>query len=348
RCDEGAQAPAGAQIGSKGLEGLTVENEPRRGEVSVVIPNWNGMRWLDGVLGSLERQSRRPLETIVVDNGSTDGSVDHLARRWPHVRVESWPENRGFAAAANGGIALATGELVALVNSDIELEPDWLERTREVLIANPGAASVATKMVDLVDPSLIYDTGDFLRRDGATEQRGRFRVDDGRFDSPGEVWSACAGAALYRGSAVTGVGGFDERLFTYLEDVELGLRLRQAGWRCLYEPAVARHAGGGSERALSGGATLWVERNTIAIVASHFPPRWLGPVLYRQAAWAWHHFRAGTLRSWLRGLRSGLALVPALARDRRSRPQPKVPIDQVIPNRPWRGPSAGGHPDSPE
>ena len=253
-----------------------------------------------------------------------------------------------LAPAANGGIALASGEFVALVNSDIELAPDWLERTRNALIGNPGAGSIATKMIDLADPSLLYDTGDFLRRDGATEQRGRFRTDDGRFDSPGEVWSACAGAALYRRSAVVGVGGFDERLFIYLEDVELGLRLRQAGWRCLYEPAVARHAGGGSERALTGGATLWVERNTIVIVAKHFPPRWIGPVLYRQAAWAWHHFRAGTLKAWLRGLKAGLTLVPAVLRERRSRPDPKVPIDLVIPDRPWRGPSAGGHPDSPE
>ena len=104
-------------------------------------------------------------------------------------------------------------------------------------------------MVDLEDPSILYSAGDVLRRDGACEQRGRFERDSGAFDAPGEVFSACAGAALYRRAAIAAAGGFDERLGTYLEDVELGLRLRLAGWRCRWEPrAVARHAGGGLER----------------------------------------------------------------------------------------------------
>ena len=327
---------------------MTADREVRPGETSVVIPNWNGMRWLDGVLSSLEGQTVRPLETIVVDNGSTDGSLEHLARRWPGVVVDSWADNRGFAAAANSGFAKARGEFVAMVNSDVELSPDWIERTRAALLEAPDAGSVATKMVDLADPRVLYDTGDFLRRDGAAEQRGRFRTDEGRFDTPGEVWSACAGAALYRVSAVAEVGGFDERLFIYLEDVELGLRLRQAGWRCLYEPAIARHAGGGSERALSGGATLWVERNTVLIVARHFPVRWLGPVLYRQASWAWHHLRSGTFKAWVRGLFQGLALVPSVIRERRAERGARVPIESVVPNRPWRGPAAGGHSQSAE
>lgn len=306
------------------------------------------MRWLDGVLGSIAAQTEPPLETIVVDNGSTDGSITHLAECWPRVEVIHWHENRGFAAAANDGFHRARGEFVALVNTDIELAPDWLARAESALAASPAAASVATKMLDLADPSQVYDTGNFLRRDGACEQRGRGRSDDGRFDDPGEVWGACAGAALYRRDVVRTVGGFDERFFTYLEDVELGLRLRLAGWTCVYEPCVALHAGGGSEAALVGGAAKWVERNTILLVARHFPLRWIGPVLYRQAAWKIAAFRRGSIGPWLRGFATGLRHAPAMLRSRRVAETPAVPIGEAIPDRPWHGPAAGGHPLSPE
>ena len=138
-------------------------------------------------------------------------------------------------------------------------------------------------MVDLGDPALLYDTGDVLRRDGACEQRGRFERDDGRFDAPGEVFGACAGAALYRRDVVMDAGGFDERFWTYLEDVDLALRLRLAGWGCRYEPVVARHAGEGSSVKLSKPLRYWVERNTLLLVAKAFPLRWLPWVAYRQA-----------------------------------------------------------------
>ena len=317
-------------------------------QTSVVIPNWNGIKWLDGVLSSIAKQTCQPAEVIVVDNGSTDGSRSHLAEHWPSVEVVHWDENRGFAAAANEGIQRSKGEFVALINTDIELASDWIERATEALVTSPAAASVATKMLDLNDPSKIYDTGNFLRRDGACEQRGRFRSDTGQFDRREEVWSACAGAALYRRSAVTEVGGFDERFFTYLEDVELGLRLRLNGWSCIYEPCVAMHAGGGSEAALSGGAAKWVERNTLLLVARHFPVRWLGPVFYRQIAWKVSAISSGNLKSFARGFATGLRWMPAMIHSRRNAPATPISIEDAVPSRPWRGPNAGGHPLSPE
>ncbi len=146
-------------------------------------------------------------------------------------------------------------------------------------------------MLDLADPSLVYDAGDVLRRDGACEQRGRFARDDGRFDHPGEVFGACAGAALYRRAAALEVGGFDERFFLYLEDADLALRLRLAGWTCVYEPAVALHAGEGSAGPPERPVHAWAERNTLLLVARAFPWRWAPLVAYRQAAWAWHALR---------------------------------------------------------
>jgi GT2 family glycosyltransferase len=315
-------------------------------DVAVVIPNYNGARWLPGVLASVEAQSAAPAEVLVVDDGSTDGSVALLAERFPDVRVLALGANGGFARAANAGIAAVSAETVALVNTDVLLAPDWLERAAAALAAAPRAAAVATKLVDLEDPALLYDAGDVLRRDGACEQRGRFERDTGRYDVPGEVFSACAGAALYRRSAVLGVGGFEERFGTYLEDVDLGLRLRLAGWRCRWEPrAVARHAGGASSAALRHGPGAWVERNTLLLVARAFPVRWLHLVAYRQLGWAWHAARGGELGAHLAGIRMALPLLPAFLCERRAlRAGAVVSVEEAVPPRPIRGPRAGGHP----
>jgi len=314
-------------------------------DVAVVIPNYNGERWLPGVLESVAAQSIAPAEVLVVDDGSVDGSLALLAQRFPRVRVLALGRNGGFARAANAGIVAVAAEAVALVNTDVRLAPDWIERSAAALDAAPAAASVATKLVDLDDPALIYDAGDVLRRDGACEQRGRFERDGGRYDAPGDVFSACAGAALYRRSAVLAVGGFEERFGTYLEDVDLGLRLRLAGWTCRWEPrAVARHAGGGSTGTLAHGPGAWVERNTLLLVARAFRPRWLPLVAYRQLAWAWHAARTGALADHLAGVRMALPLLPAMLRERRTlRAAAVVAIDDAIPARPIRGPRAGGH-----
>jgi GT2 family glycosyltransferase len=322
--------------------GAPASKEP---EVSVVIPNWNGRHWLPACLGALAAQRLIPAEVIVVDNGSSDGSVDYLRATHPAVRVVALATNTGFAHATNQGLQAARHERVALINTDVVLESDWLARMAAALDAAPDAASVACKMLSLEDRHRVYDAGDILRRDGACEQRGRFARDDGRWDEPGEVFGACAGAALYRRAVVLELGGFDERYFAYLEDVDLALRLRLAGWRCRYEPCVALHAGEGSSHQLIGGHHQLVTRNTILLVLKAFPLRWLPMVAYRQLGWAWHALRERRLRAHLRALASALPLVPGALRARRTLlASARVPVATAVPARPFRGPQAGGHP----
>ncbi len=313
--------------------------------VSIVIPNWNGRRWLPECLRALAGQRLAPSEVLVVDNGSGDGSIEYLRDEHPEVRVLALRRNTGFAHAANVGVAAARSELIALLNTDVALAADWLERLVGALLADPAAAAVACKMLSLDDPARVYDAGDVLRRDGACEQRGRFMRDDGRWDAPGEVFGACAGAALYRRSAVLAVGGFDERYFAYLEDVDLALALRLAGWTCRYEPAVALHAGEGSSHRLRGGHQFLVTRNTVVLVAKWFPVRWLPYVAYRQLGWAWHALRQRRLAAHLRGLAAAIPMLPAAVRAGRAvAPRGSVPITMAIPQRAFRGPRAGGHP----
>ena len=133
-----------------------------------------------------------------------------------------------------------------------------------------------------------------------------------------------------------GCGGFDERFFAYLEDVDLGVRLRLAGWACLYEPAaVARHAGGGSSGQLERPMLGWVERNTLLLLWKHFPLRWAPFVAYRQAGWAWHALRERRLGEHVEGARAALRLLPEMLRERRRlRREARVPIAAVVGRRP--------------
>jgi GT2 family glycosyltransferase len=313
--------------------------------ISVVIPNWNGRQWLPGCLRALAAQLRAPAEVIVVDNGSRDGSLEYLRAEHPDVLVLALGVNTGFAHAANRGLAAAQHEFVALINTDVELADDWLVLTSAALEEDQGAAAVACKMLSMADPCKVYDAGDILRRDGACEQRGRFMHDDGRYDDPGTVFGACAGAALYRRSAVLELGGFDERYFAYLEDADLALRLALAGWRCRYQPAVALHAGEGSSHQLRNAHQFFVTRNTLVLVAKAFPIRWLPFVAYRQLAWAWHAARERRLAGHIRALAAALPLLPGVMTDRRMLlARARVPIEVVVAARPIRGPRAGGHP----
>jgi hypothetical protein len=307
-----------------------------------VIPNWNGVRWLPGCLDSVAAQRLPAGEVIVVDNGSSDGSVDYLRAEHPGVTVIELGANTGFAVAANHGIRAARGELVALINTDVVLEPDWLARLTAALAADPASASAACKMLDLADRRLVYDAGDVLRRDGACDQRGRFQPDQPRFDQPGEVFGACAGAALYRRAAVLGAGGFDERYFAYLEDVDLALRLRLAGWRCRYEPAVALHAGQGSSHQLAGAHHYLVQRNTLLLVAKAFPLRWLPLVAYRQLSWLREAARHRRVAVYLRASAAGVGMAARLIRsgERRAlRRAAQIPVEVAVPAVPIRRPA---------
>ena len=153
------------------------------------------------------------------------------------------------------------------------------------------------------------------------------------------------GPALFRRDAVLEVRGFDERYFAYLEDVDLALRLRMAGWRCRYEPVVARHAGEGSSHQLRSGHQFLVTRNTILLLVKSFPIRWLPLVVYRQLAWTWHAARERRIRAHLRALCAAAPLAGQMWRERRRlAARAQVPVTEAIPARPFRGPLAGGHP----
>jgi GT2 family glycosyltransferase len=237
-----------------------------------VVPNWNGRDLLDAVLESLVAQDLDQVGVIVVDNGSDDGSLEHLARHWPAVAVFENESNLGFSPAVNRGIENSAGEFVALVNNDMRLEPQWASRLVKALEMNPNAASAACKIRMVHEPDLLDGAGDLVGWDGYAARRGQGEPDHGQYDESEMVFSACAGAAMYRRSALKRIGLFDEEFFSYMCDVDWGFRAQLAGFDCAYEPrAVAHHLGAATSGKVSGFELFLAHRNMISMMVKDFP-----------------------------------------------------------------------------
>lgn len=214
--------------------------------VAVIIVSWNASALLSGVLDALARQTLTPRRVLVVDNGSDDAEVTAalLAVR-TGVEWFPLPDNRGFAAANNLGIARCTDvEFIALLNPDAFPRPEWLARLVSAARANPESGGFASRLLCHDNPGILDGVGDCMSIYGKPRRRGHGIKADGLFLKPESVFCPSAAAALYRRQALVEVGGFDEDYFCYVEDVDLGFRLRLAGHKAMYVPdAVVHHVG---------------------------------------------------------------------------------------------------------
>jgi GT2 family glycosyltransferase len=290
--------------------------------VSVIIPNWNGAHHLPVCLDSLQRQSYPRSEVIVVDNGSTDGSLALVTRHYPHVRVIPLSENRGFAPACNIGMRAARGEILALLNNDTEVEAGWLEAVVATFERHPQAGAVASKMLLFDRRDFFHTAGDFYRLDGTPGNRGAWQQDVGQFDQEVPVFSACGGSAAYRRAMLDEIGLLDEAFFFSCEDVDLGWRAQLAGWQCIYTPqAVVYH----KVSATGAGVTnsFYDGRNFIYLIVKDYPwslmrRHWRAILraqwqITREALQAW---RGEAARARLRGQLAGLWDIPRMLRAR--------------------------------
>jgi GT2 family glycosyltransferase len=244
--------------------------------VTVAIINYNGRRFLDELLTSLDRQTFRSFETILIDNQSSDGSADYARNNYSWVRVLAQSDNLGFAKAGNLAFTSSTSDFVALLNTDIKLDPRWLESLISVALPDPAIAAVASKLRLYSDPKRLNGVGGAMNYLGYTWDRGMFEVDEGQWDTPEEVLFASAGAALFRRSAIVSAGAFDERFFMYHEDVDACWRLWLLGFRVVTAPAAsALHHFGGSTRESKGldWRELIGERNNIRALIKNYEAR---------------------------------------------------------------------------
>ncbi|MFQ5872428.1 MAG: glycosyltransferase family 2 protein [Dehalococcoidia bacterium] len=289
--------------------------EARR--VSVVIPTWNGEELLPLVLGSLREQTFKDFEVVVVDNGSTDGSVRLLARDYPEVRVLDFDENLGFSAAVNAGIRATAGEYVALVNNDVELDPGWLWTMVTALDCESRAGFAASRIRRYWQRDTLESAGDCVSI--SPKGRGHGMQDGPRFDRPAWVTSASAAAAVYRRSLLEEIGLFNEDYFAYFEDVELGMRAQIAGYPCLYVPeAIAYHKGGETSRRITDFRAFYGVRNVVQVYFTTFPPRYILRYLPRLvSAKFWFALSEGGLKVSLRAALSVFRRIPRMIRRRR-------------------------------
>jgi GT2 family glycosyltransferase len=245
--------------------------------VSVIIVNWNRAEFLRESLTSLAAQLDTtgrpfPLEIIVVDNASTDHSVDMIMSDFPYVLLLKNQKNLGFCAANNQGIAVASHPHIALLNNDAVAHPNWIQQLQAGLQAAPDIGMTASKILDYTDPSRIDKTGHLIFPDGQNRGRGTGEADRGQYDQQEEVLWPDGCAAMYRKAMLDQIGAFDEDLFAYGDDAELGLRARIAGWRCLYMPeAVVRHRRGSTLGQGNPDRVRLIERNRILLAVKLFP-----------------------------------------------------------------------------
>ena len=212
-------------------------------KASVIIPNLNGAGWLRDSIESVWAQTEQDFELIVIDNGSTDESLEIARSYRGHDRytlIEN-ATNTGFSHAVNQGIAIAQGEYVALFNNDAFAEPDWLAELLKTADADPKIFAVSSLMLRYYEPELADDAGDYVTILGFACKRGD-GLKASRYQKPCRVFSACGGAALYRKSILDEIGVFDELFFAYYEDVDLSWRANNFGYKNVYCPtARCRH-----------------------------------------------------------------------------------------------------------
>ena len=240
--------------------------------VSILVLNWNGAAYLPRCLDALQAQTFRDFETLVLDNASTDHSVDEVEARWPGFRTVRFEHNLGFAAANNRGARLARGRWLVFLNNDAFLQPDWLERLVEAALAFPAFTFFASRLIYAGDLNRMQAAGDVLNISGFAWSRDNgFPVELAHLEVE-EVFSSCAAAAMILRQAFLDVGGFNENFVSHLEDVDLGFRLRLVGQRCLYIPsAVAAHVVSASYGAESERTVYQVQRNVVWMYVANMP-----------------------------------------------------------------------------
>lgn len=250
-------------------------------QVRVVVLNWNGRAFLGPCLAALARQTYPAFRVTVVDNGSTDGSVELIRTQFPDADVIVNPRNLGFATANNQAIRASSEPFVATLNNDTEVEPDWLQELVRSAQSDPSVGAVASKMVFHADPEIINSCGIALDRAGIAWDAWGGRP-AALVDHSHEVFGACAGAALYRRTMLDQIGPFDEDFFAYLEDVDLAWRARVAGWRAVLAPrAVVRHVHSGTLGDASPRKRFLLGRNKLWMIAKGLPDRdlWQLPLI---------------------------------------------------------------------
>ena len=229
---------------SENSEKCEMSEKGKMKKATIIIPNYNGLKFMEMCMSALEKQTCKDFEILVVDNGSTDGSVEWLKEN--EIPSIFLPENTGFSGEVNVGIKASKTPFVILLNNDTEAKEGYVEALIREIERSPKIFSVSPKMIQLYHKELMDDGGDMYSIMGWAYQRGVGQEIE-RYNRACNVFSACAGAAIYRREVFEEIGYFDEMHFAYLEDIDVGYRAKIAGYYNRYCPsAEIYHVGSGT------------------------------------------------------------------------------------------------------
>ena len=277
-------------------------------DVSVIVPVWNGRAMVERLMGSLCAQTYPIAEIVAVDNGSEDGAPE--AAEALGARVIRMGQNAGFSRAVNRGIQECATDWVALVNSDVELAPTWLDKLMTAA-TQPDVWFAAGKILSAADHGVIDGTYDAICRGGCAWRVGHGRTDGAEFSLAAIIQFAPGTASLFRAELFRRVGMLDESFESYLEDVEFGLRCACAEYRGRYVPeAVAYHVGSAALGKWHPETVRRIARNHVFLVAKYYPAglfvRLAWPVLISQTLWGLVAMRHRTFWAFVVGKLDGL------------------------------------------
>lgn len=241
--------------------------------IAIVIPNYNGMKFLPGCLGSLRRQTDQDFETILIDNGSEDGSVSFVRREYPEVKVRAYHRNTGFCKAVNAGVRLSNTPYVLFLNNDVVCGERMVEELHRAIRSGKNVFSCCAKLVRMDDPSKLDDAGDYYSALGWAFAKGRGQS-SALCTKEENVFACCGAAMICRRDILDRIGLLDERHFAYLEDIDLGYRAQIHGYaNRLIPSAVVLHAGSGTSGSRHNAFKVRLSsRNSVWLVRKNMPP----------------------------------------------------------------------------
>lgn len=241
-------------------------------KTTVVIPNYNGIRYIEDCLDSLYAGTQKEIEVIVVDNASTDGSMELVRDKFPQVRLILNEENTGFCKAVNQGIEASSTPYVILLNNDTRVELAFVHELEKAIEKDQKIFSVSAKLISLYDKTKTDDAGDYYCALGWAFARGKGKNPD-LYRRECDIFAACGGAAIYRREYFERVGLFDENHFAYLEDIDIGYRALLCGYRNRFAPAaIVYHAGSATTGSqYNAFKTKLAARNSIYLIYKNMP-----------------------------------------------------------------------------
>lgn len=242
-------------------------------KVSIIIVNWNGLKYLKDCLKSLTKQTVNDFSIILLDNNSKDGTVEYVATNFPCIKIIVLDSNKGFAIPNNIGYRASRSKYVVTLNNDTVVHPNWLEALTSALDNNPSAGFAASKMLWFDDKSRIDRIGDSYTTAGVGKLRGR-NYPSNCFKRSEYIFGACAGAAIYRRSMLDDVGFLDEKFFLIYEDIDLSFRSQLLGYKCIDVPeAIVYHRGSKSIVTDSHTSVYYGHRNLEWVYVANMPIR---------------------------------------------------------------------------